>query len=220
MNHKASRVFLAVTVLAMASLACNALSGLGGDRPLLEDNFSGSRNWGVGTDADSSVEYANDGLRMQVFRENYIVWSNPGDTSYENIRVEVTVKNNNTDSTTAFGIICHQQSPITDSYYYLVITPAGEYAIAKASLAASDVFLTNNDQWGYSDAIAQNADSYKVGADCGNGRLTLYVDGQQIDSVADSTYTSGGVGLQIWSGEGDSTWDVTFDDFVVTKLAE
>ena len=221
MNNKASRVFLAVTVLVRASLACNALSGLGGDRPLFEDNFSGSSNWGIGTDADSSVEYANGGLRMQVFRENYIVWSNPGDSSYENIHVEVTVlNNNNTDSTTAFGIICHQQSPITDSYYYMVITPAGEYAIARASLALSDVFLTNDDQWGYSDIIALDAASYKVGADCGNGRLTLYVDGQQIDSVTDSTYTSGGVGLQIWSGEGVSTWDVTFDDFVVTKLAE
>lgn len=220
MNNKLSRVFLALAILVMASLACNALSGLGSSA-LLEDDFEGNdSNWGIGTDADSSVEYSNGGLRFQVFRENYIVWSNPGDTVYENIHIEVTVLNNNTDSTTAFGIICHQQSPITDSYYYMVITPAGEYAIAKAALAFDDVFLTNDDQWGYSDAIAQNAGSYKVGADCGNGLLTLYVDGQQIDSVADSTYSSGGVGLQIWSGEGTSTWDVTFDDFVVTQLAE
>lgn len=219
MNSRLSRVFLALAVLVMASLACNALSL--GSGALLEDDFEGSdTNWGIGTDADSSVEYSNGGLRFQVFRDNYIVWSTPNEEVYENIHVEVTVLNNGTDSTTAFGIICHQQNPITDSYYYMVVTPAGEYAIAKAALAQTDLFLTNNDQWATSDAVTQNAGSYRVGADCGNGRLTLYVDGQQIDSVTDSTYTSGGVGLQIWSGEGASTWDVTFDDFVVTKLAE
>jgi len=220
MNNKLSRVFLALALLVMASLACSALSGLGSSA-LLEDDFEGSdTNWGVGTDADSSVEYSNGGLRFQVFRENYIVWSTPDEEVYENIHIEVTAATNGSDSTTAFGIICNQQNPISDSYYYMVITPAGEYAIAKAALAQTDLFLTNNDQWATSDVITQNASSYRVGADCGNGRLTLYVDGQQVDSVSDASYTNGGVGLQIWSGEGASTWDITFDDFVVTKLAE
>jgi hypothetical protein len=98
------------------------------------------------------------------------------------------------------------------------VTPAGEYAIAKASLAQTDVFLTNNDEWADSDLIAENADSYRVGADCGNGTLTLYVDGQQIASVTDSTYTVGGVALLAWSAE--EVADVTFDDFVMTKLAK
>ena len=98
--------------------------------------------------------------------------------------------------------------------------PAGEYAIVKASIALSDVFLTNNDKWATSDAITQNASSYRIGADCGNGTLTFYVDGKQIDSVSDSTYTSGGVGLFAWSGEETSGTDVTFDDFVMTKLGQ
>jgi hypothetical protein len=217
MKGSPSRSLLAIAVLVSISLACNALSAVG-DRPLLQDDFSGSdRNWGTGTDSDSSVEYANDGLQIKVFREEYIVWSTPNDTDYENIHQEVTVINNGADSTTAFGLICHQQT-VTDSYYYLVITPAGEYAIAKAALAQNDVFLTNDDQWATSDAIAQNASSYRVGADCGNGTLTLYVDGKQIDSASDSTYTSGGVGVQVWSGSPVTNVDVTFDDFVITKL--
>ena len=64
-----------------------------------------------------------------------------------------------------------------------------------------DVFLTNNDQWASSDLITKNASSYRVGADCGNGNLTLYVDGQQIASVSDASYTSGGVAVFTWSGE-------------------
>ena len=213
MNNKLSRVLLAIAVLLSASLACNALAG----GPILEDDFEGDSNWGIGTDSDSSVEYSNGGLRMQIFTENYFVWSTPDDQDYENAHIEVTVLNNGTDSTTAFGILCHQQA-VTDSFYYFAITPGGEYAIAKAALAQTDVFLTNNDQWAQSDVIAQNAASYRIGADCGNGTLTLYVDGQQIASVSDTSYVNGGVGVLAWSGEEAATADVTFDDFVMTKL--
>jgi len=81
-----------------------------------------------------------------------------------------------------------------------------------------DEILTNNGQWETSDLIPQNASSYRLGADCGNGTLTLYVDGQQIDSVSDSTYTSGGIALFAWSGEEVQTVNVSFDDFLMTEL--
>ena len=218
MNNRFSRILLAIAVLVSASLGCNALSALG-NRPVLEDNFEGSdSNWGTGTDADSSVEYSDGGLRLKIFKENYFVWSTPDDQDYENVHIEVTVINNVTDSTTAFGILCHQQA-ITDSFYYFAVTPGGEYAIAKAALAQTDVFLTNDDQWAQSDTIAQNAASYRLGADCGTGTLTFYVDGQQIASVSDSSYVNGGVGVLTWSGEDVPSADVTFDDFVMTRLA-
>jgi len=218
MNNRFSRILLAIAVLVSASLGCNALSALG-NRPVLEDNFDGSdSNWGTGTDADSSVEYSDGGLRLKIFKENYFVWSTPDDQDYENVHIEVTVINNGTDSTTAFGILCHQQT-ITDSFYYFAVTPGGEYAIAKAALAQTDVFLTNDDQWAQSDTIAQNAASYRLGADCGTGTLTFYVDRQQIASVSDSSYVNGGVGVLTWSGEDVPSADVTFDDFVMTRLA-
>ena len=58
-----------------------------------------------------------------------------------------------------------------------------------------------------------------MGADCGiDGTLTLYVDGEVIDSVTDTTYTSGGVGLITWSGEEATNTDVSFDDYLLTDL--
>ena len=185
---------------------------------LLEDDFSArSSNWGTLTDADSSIEYEGDALHVLIYKENYVVWSTPNDTDYEKVHIEVTVNSDNTDPTTAFGILCMQQSEDW-SFYYFVITPAGEYAIAKATTGESDVFLTNNDQWGKSDLIPTQAASYRIGADCGQGRLALYVNGQQIDSASDSTYTTGHVGLFTWSGEQVNSADVTFDDFLVTSL--
>jgi serine/threonine protein kinase len=186
---------------------------------LLEDDFSVGRSsaWGTGTDSDSSIEYADEALQMIVFTKNYFVWSTPDDQDYQNIHMEVTVINNDTDPTTAFGIMCFQQVE-ESSYYYLAMTPAGEYAIAKAVAGQNDLFLTNNDQWTSSDLIEQNASSYRVGVDCGNGTLTLYVDGQQIASVSDTSYSTGGVALFTWSGEKVSSADVTFDDFIMTSL--
>ena len=238
-------IVLAVASLALAALACQAVAGSPNapatdvvientevpaptqtEEPtvnsdvLLDDDFSpgGRTSWGTGTDADSSVEYKDDGLNMQLFKENYIVWSSPNDNEYENIHMEVTVLNNGTDSATAFGMMCNQQYPITDSRYYFAVTPRGEYAIGKAALALDDVILTNNGEWAKSDLIAENASSYRIGADCGNGTLTLYVDGQQIASVSDSTYTSGAITLFTWSVENLTSVNVTFDDFLMTQL--
>jgi hypothetical protein len=186
---------------------------------LLADDFSGGRiQWGTGTDTDSAVEYVDEALNFKVFTKNFIVWTTPDTKDYENVHMEVTVINNGTDSNTAFGFFCDKNSVISDSRYFFAVTPAGEYAIVKSALAVDDVFLTNNDQWAKSDLIAKNAASYHLGADCGNGKLTLYVDGQQVDSVSDSTYTTGGIALFAWSGKDAAKTDVSFDDFKMTKL--
>jgi hypothetical protein len=221
------KIFTASAVLIFASLACQAVTGSGeGDEVatpgvatsevIYSDDFS-SVQWGTGTDADSSVEYANNALQMIVYTTNYFVWSTPNDQSYQDIHMEVTVLDNGTDSTTAFGFMCNMQSN-DNNFYYLAMTPAGEYAIAKAVEGETDLFLTNDDQWASSGQIATSAASYRLGVDCGRGRLALYVDGQQIAAVDESTYTSGGVGLFTWSGEEASTTNVSFDDFVMTEL--
>ena len=212
-----AKLFLFMTFLALTALSCQAASKLvvSGDLPM-EDDFS-SPGWGVAADENSSVEYADETLQMILNTKNWFVWSTPNDKDYENVHIEVTAINNDSDPTTSFGIMCHQQV-IDDSFYYFAITPAGQYAIAEASLAASDLFLTNEDKWEYSDFIAHNADSYRIGADCGNGTLTLYVDGQQVDSVQDDTYTRGGVALFTWSGEESTTAHISFDDFLMTEL--
>jgi hypothetical protein len=185
---------------------------------LLEDDFSSGSNWGTLTDSDNAVEYDGEALRMQIFKKNWFVWSTPNTEVYENIHLEVTATNNDGESTTAFGIMCHQQESADASYYYLAMTSGGEYAIAKAISGEADLFLTNNDKWAASNLISKNASSYRVGADCGHGTLTLYVDGQQIASVSDSSYTSGYVGLFTWSGENVTNADVTFDDYLITSL--
>lgn len=222
-----NEIILAVFVLAM--LACNAVIGGGGTETpigptstpsptvILSDDFS-SAKWGTGTDSKSSVEYANGALQMIVYEPNYFVWSTPNKQDYQNIHMEVTALTNGTDSTTTFGLMCNQQSEADNSFYYFAIAPTGEYAITKSTAGENDVVLTNNGEWASSDSIAANADSYRIGADCGNGTLTLYVDGQQIDSVSDASYVSGGVALFTSSGPEVVSSNASFDDFLMTEL--
>lgn len=186
-------------------------------RLLISDDFS-SPGWGTGSDAESSVSYENNTLKFLVSAKNFFVWSNPNAYDYQDVHLEVSVINNGTDPTTAFGIMCDQHGEDTFSFYFFAMTPAGEYAIVKAASAQPDVFLTNNGQWGYSDLIAENAASYRIGADCGRGTLTMYVDGRQIASVSDSSYTIGNVALFTWSGEEAESANVSFDNFLMTEL--
>jgi len=218
MSVNLKKVVVAISSLALASLGCGSFSSLLGNGALLQDDFSNNKSgWGIGTDDKSSVEYSNGGLQMQVFTQDYYVWSTPDNVDYDKIHMEVTVINNGTDSTTAFGLMCNQQV-VDNSFYYFAVTPGGEYAIARAQTGMTDVFLTNDDQWATSDLIPKDASTYRVGADCGNGMLTLYVNGQQIASASDSTHGPGGIGLFTWSGEKVSSANVTFDDFVMISL--
>jgi hypothetical protein len=146
------------------------------------------------------------------------VWSTPNDQDYQNIHMEVTAINNGSDSRTAFGLMCNQQVGADSSFYYFAVTPAGQYAIAKATAGESDVILTKNAEWAFSDLIAENAASYRIGADCGDGTLTLFVDGQQIDSVADASYVNGGVALFAYTSDEVVSSNVSFDDFLMTEL--
>jgi len=211
---------LVIGMMALAMLACNFVTsrlGAKSDSALMQDDFSRSTSgWGTGSDAESSVEYVNGGLHMQIFKPNYFTWSNPAHQAYQDVHMEVTVRNIGADKGAGFGLMCNQQVPDT-SYYYFAVTSEGAYVIGKSATAHDDVFLTNNDAWATSDLIAKRAPSYRIAADCGHGNLTLYVNGRKIDSVSDASYANGGVGLFLWSGDNPSG-EVTYDDFVMTAL--
>ena len=219
MDHSSAQIWVLIASILILLTGCTGTpepTQPGPGSILLDDDFS-SPQWGTATNAENSVAYANNALQMIVYAQNSYVWSPPNDQMYQNVHMEVTVLNNGTDSTTAFGLICNRQGT-DDSFYYFAITPAGQYAIAKAEQGQGDVFLTNDDQWGASDLIPIDASSYRLGADCANGTLTMYVDGQQIASISDSSYPRGGVALFTWSGEEATTTDVSFDDFQMTQL--
>lgn len=208
------KVFVSVFVLVLASLACSTPDINALLNPLPSDDFSNSDSgWGTGTDEFSAVDYEDGGLKMTVFEPYYVTWSTPSLEYYENVHIEVTVKNESTDPEALFGIICNEQAS-TPAFYYVGVSPDGYYAFIKSSIVQDDVFLKD----GKSDVISSSASSMQLGLDCGNGSMALYVNGQMIDSVSDSTYTSGVVGLFAASDDQSGGASITFDDFSMKKL--
>ncbi len=205
-----------VLVLALATLACATPNISSILNPMPSDDFSSdSSGWGTGTDSSSSVEYANGGLQMIAYTPYYFTWSTQSIEVQENTHIEVNVKNESADQEALYGIVCNELGS-TDSFYYVGISPDGYYSFSKSAVAQDDVTLKE----GTSDLISAAAGSVRLGLDCGNGSMTLYVNGQQIDSVSDTTYTSGTIGLFVASDDQDNGANVTFDDYVVTKLGE
>lgn len=209
---KHAHLFILILVLALAALACE-IPGL---NSLPKDDFSSSSSgWGTGTDSASSVEYVDGGFQMIVYQPLYLTWSTPNTESYENVHMEVSVRNDSPDPLAFFGFICNEQSA-SNSFYYVGVSSDGYYAFVKATEGFDDTYLKE----GTSDIISSAASPITLGMDCGNGTQTLYVNGQKIDSISDTSYTSGMMGLFAGSDEQASGANVTFDDFVMSKLGE
>jgi len=184
---------------------------------LFHDDFdNGTQD--IFSNGDYSLKVVDNAMQMKVFTPNYFSLFYPSNAIYQNVHIEVTVKDNSTDSKTAYGFLCDRQS---NAFYYLAITQSGQYAISKTTVdngVKNDKVLTNNGRYGNSDRVPANAGTYTLGADCGDGTLTLYVNGGQVDSVSDPTYTNGKVALFVWSGDKPNSVDVSFDNFVITAL--
>jgi hypothetical protein len=216
MNKISLRVFASVLVLVLATLACatpdiNALLN-----PLPSDDFSSDASgWGTGTDTYSSVEYLNGGLTFLVFEPFYVTWSTPNPEVYENTHLEVSVTNQSSDPEAMFGFVCNEAGT-TNNFYYVGVSADGYYGFIKSSIAADDVYLKE----GNSAVISGSGNSLRLGLDCSNGSMALYVNGQLIDSVSDSSYPNGSVGLFAASDDQNTGAAVIFDDFAMTKIGE
>jgi hypothetical protein len=202
-------LFIALGLLVLAALACAAPGG--GSTALYREGFGNSNSgWCVDSDDTSATNYSGGKFRIDVFSTEWFVWCNP-DKSFENIRIEVTAENVNKTTDTVFGVMCHYQ--FLDEFYYVGITSDGDYTIRLYVDNADDILAE-----GTSSSIPVNAASYKIGMECGNGRIALYVDGTLIDEAQDSTFTKGDIGLYAWSGD-ETPARIHYDDLEVTALA-
>ncbi|MBI5290623.1 MAG: serine/threonine protein kinase [Chloroflexi bacterium] len=180
---------------------------------LFYDDFSDPNSgWSTFSSDTGAAGYTNDEMSLVATNTDWFVWSTAPDT-YSDIVVTVTATTLSTTDTT-FGIMCFYQD--SDNYNYLALDATGRYAILRYD-SAGDTWLTSGGDWATSPYITPYAGTYSLGATCGNGMLELYVDGTLIDSAFDSTFTSGQVGVFVWSGKQGNA-EVAFDDFVVMSL--
>ncbi len=209
-------VGLAVAMLGLAALAC-ALPASNSDGALFKDDFSRS-NSGWDSDTSSSEgtrDYENGEYVFKINDGGWIFWAVPAE-KFSNVHIEVTATNPGEATDAGFGLLCNYQDD--DHFYLLGIGSDGLYSIQKKDGAENYEILSDPDgYWLESELLTINAAQYRIGADCGNGKLTLYADGNEIASVEDATFSDGDAGLFVQSAE-QANVEVHFDDFIVTRL--
>ena len=183
---------------------------------LFEDDFSDpDSGWGDGENETALREYRDGEYVIEVYETGWFIWVNPEAGSLSNTHTTVTITNPGEALDPTFGVICNY---VDDSaFYYMGIGPDGYYAIVRAE-GEDDIFLTSDeDLWVQSDHIEVNAESYTLEAICASdGTLALVVNGVEIASVQDDTYTEGDVGLFALSFE-QVPVEVHFDDLTVVS---
>jgi len=219
-------ILLVVIVLSMAALACdlpelpfgnsteepntNPVPVDGGNDVLFKDDFSKTGSgWDRYDDDGSVTDYADGGYRILVGKENWYNWANPY-KNFTDVQVEVDVtKQANPDGDA--GIICRYVD--VSNFYFLRITTDGYYAISK--LVDGSETTLGAGEYTATDAVNTGVGAVNhVRADCVGSTLTLYVNGEKLEQVTDSTFDSGDVGLLGGSFETGGV-DLLFDNFIV-----
>ena len=198
---------VSIFVLALAALAC---SGLPAASILFKDDFSDSSG---GWKFTSSSTYQDGQLVLRLDEANTLIKTLINAPTLSNVHVEVTGQNSGRVSDEIFGVVCdYKDDGQAADYYFLGIGTDGYYVIGKS--VKSDLTVLVEDT---GNRFTDDTATYRVSADCGGGNLVLSVDGEQVATIADTTYTRGDAGLFLASGK-KAQAEASYDDFVVTTL--
>jgi hypothetical protein len=215
---KSPRLFLSIVILALASLACSVFSG--GATPtssssanvLFQDDFSKDNSgWDRVRNEDGITDYDNGGYRIQIPTADTELWANPG-LNFSDVRIEVDAVRQAGPEDNDFGVICRYQD--SDNFYYMLVTSDGYYGIIKVK--DGEMSLLGGEEFGATDQVKGGSATNHIRGDCIGETLTLYVNGQKLDSQQDAEFPFGDVGL-IAGTYGESGTDVYFDNFTVLK---
>lgn len=212
----------ALAALALAATACGFSLGGGGDATeaggngganiILQDDFSDTGSgWDRSSSDEAQTDYQNGQYRILVSAESYSAWANPNLSSYTDTRVEVDATKAGGDDDNEFGVVCRHAD--VNNYYVGMISSDGFYGFF-SRVDGGNLELIGTDSMDTSDAILQGSATNHIRFDCVGSTLTLYVNGTMLGSVADSTHTSGDVGLYAGTYDIGGT-DILFDNFVV-----
>lgn len=217
-NHL--RIFLAFFVIALTVLACGGGTTTGGtNQPtnvIFQDDFSNtSSGWDTIRVTDQGItDYENGVYRIQVLTTDTTVWANPNQPSQGDVKVEVDATKVGGPDDNLFGVICRYED--AQNYYFFVISSDGYYGIGKVKDNNQVLINMPDDLMQPTGTITQGAASNHIRADCVGSQLTLYVNGQQVDSKTDTDIAAGDVGL-IAGTSAEAGVDINFDNFLALK---
>ncbi len=189
--------------------------------PVYSDDFSNpASGWETFEDEDTKTEYADGGLRISIYTENYMAWSNPyPPLALSNLAVEVDARLVEGPLDNNFGLLVHHDEGIgeePEDFYWYEISSDGYYSVV---LRRDEEWMTLI-PWQESEAINQGVDVLNhLQVLCAGSLCSFYVNDTWLTDVIDSTILSGTIGLAAGNFDEPGTV-IQFDNLVVYELEE
>jgi hypothetical protein len=180
---------------------------------LLQDDFSDANSgWEIGDYEDGDVGYKDGIYFVTSVNAETLMWGVAGH-SFDNVIIELdtTQVSAGPNSDNAYGVACREQDGSGDGYY-LRISGDGYYSIFKAAGGEFTALL----DWTESSAIRRGNATNHIRAICNGTTLELFVNGERMGSVEDSTFASGDIAFSATTYEAEMT-EVHFDNLVVLR---
>ncbi len=197
------------------------------DVPKLEDTLNGSlanagviwfddfsdplSGWRKADAPAGSTGYIAGRYEIFVNLANYDLWANPG-KKFTDSKVEVDAISLSGEASDRFGIQCRYNDP--GNNYFAVISSDGFYGIGKVSDGIQS-FLNESGMEPSNEINLGDAVNH-IRFDCIGDRLSLYVNGDFVDSVVDEEFSSGDAGLIAGTFENIGT-HIAFDNFIIAN---
>ncbi len=177
---------------------------------IFQDNFDNpASGWEVGEYDTGDVGY-KDGVYFVTSTDNSNVMWGVANRTFDDLVIEVdtTQISAGPENDNAYGVACREQDG--GDGYYLRISGDGYYGIF---VAVEGDFKALVD-WSQSSIIQHGNATNHIRAVCDGPILTLFVNGQFLATIEDSTFTKGDIALSVTTFEDEMT-EVYFDDLVV-----
>ena len=201
-------------VLALLFLGCGCTVDED-QSPLFRDEFD-NEDSGWSTDRSAAFEcgYDEGEYFVRLHEPGWFTWAYPGE-QFDDASVEVDAYLASGSQDNHFGVLCRHMD--VDNFYYFAISADGYYAIFRRA-GSGDLDILTGDGSGMisSSAIRMGERTNHVAAVCSGDELSLYVNGELLETVTDDTHTRGNVGIGAGSGP-ERDVHIRFDNFVVTN---
>ena len=202
-----------IIVLASLLLVCGCARD-GDQAPLFQDDFADAGSgWGAEQREEFERGYQGGEYFIELYESNWFAWAYPGER-FDDVSIEADVYLASGAQDSHFGLLCRHTGG--DNFYYFAVSADGYYGIfRRVDGGGLEVLTAGGRGMAFSPAIRTGEQTNHVMAVCRGDELSLYVNGELLETVTDEAHTRGDVGVGAGSGP-EGAARVQFDNFTVT----
>ena len=179
---------------------------------LYEDDFQDpSSGWETTPNEWASYSYHDGEYLLEVLQDDASAWVGAPAGTFDDFWVEVDVRQVSGTQSQDFGLVFRREG--NAGFYYLAITELTELGQYVLFLRDEGRFgLVQGRKWTRSDAFHGPGQGNRLAVACIGERITLYVNGVELVTLEDATFSRGGVGFAASRDPGSEPLKVAFDN--------